>query len=48
MYELVGLLADPEIRSRLTDLAEKLATMKRRGDDQRCPARQRMRPRRPG
>lgn len=48
MLELVGLLADKEVRAKLSDLAEKLASMTRRGDDRRRAVRQRMRPRRPG
>lgn len=48
LSELMGVLADAEIRDRLQRLAAKLSAIRERGDARREPTPQRVRSRRPG
>lgn len=48
LADLMGVLADPEIRARLSDVVAKLAAIRERGDVRRKPTPQRVRSRRPG
>lgn len=48
LSELMGVLADPEIRGRLQRLVAKLSAIRERGDAKRQRTPQRVRPRRPG